>query len=195
MLSSNKLPNYWGYIKRSFLNFIAEAGNGIHGTVTDSITGEPLQALVYIVNHDLDHSYVETAMPHGDYHRPIKVGQYAVTYSAEGYLTKTVITNIADGQCLEQNVQLAKVVGVEDYEQRVVAYPNPAKEMVNVEVEDGMEIASIALYDIFGRIVETMCTSSLQRATIDVRGLPSGTYFLHIRTTDNREFIRKMVHE
>lgn len=195
VLSSNKLPNYWGYIKRSFLNFIAEADNGIHGTVTDSITGEPLQALVYIVNHDLDHSYVETAMPHGDYHRPIKAGQYAVTYSAEGYLPKTIVTNIADGQRLEQNVQLAKVVGVESYEQCVVVYPNPAKDVVNVELADGIEIDNITLYDIHGRHVETRLIASLQRATIDVRGLPAGTYFLHLRTTDNREFIRKMVHE
>ena len=195
VLSSNKLPNYWAYIKRSFLNFIAEADNGIHGTVTDSITGEPLQALVYIVNHDLDHSYVETAMPHGDYHRPIKAGQYAVTYSAEGYLPKTIVTNIADGQRLEQNVQLAKVVGVESYEQCVVVYPNPAKDVVNVELADGIEIDNITLYDIHGRHVETRLIASLQRATIDVRGLPAGTYFLHLRTTDNREFIRKMVHE
>ena len=195
VLSSNKLPNYWGYIKRSFLNFIAEADNGIHGTVTDSITGEPLQALVYIVNHDLDHSYVETAMPHGDYHRPIKAGQYAVTYSAEGYLPKTIVTNIADGQRLEQNVQLAKVVGVESYEQCVVVYPNPAKDVVNVELADGIEIDNITLYDIHGRHVETRLIASLQRATIDVCGLPAGTYFLHLRTTDNREFIRKIVHE
>ncbi len=195
VLSSNKLPNYWGYIKRSFLNFIAEADNGIHGTVTDSITGEPLQALVYIVNHDLDHSYVETAMPHGDYHRPIKAGQYAVTYSAEGYLPKTIVTNIADGQRLEQNVQLAKVVGVESYEQCVVVYPNPAKDVVNVELADGIEIDNITLYDIHGRHVETRLIASLQRATIDVRGLPAGTYFLHLRANDNREFIRKIVHE
>jgi hypothetical protein len=195
VLSSNKLPNYWGYIKRSFLNFIAEADNGIHGTVTDSITGEPLQALVYIVNHDLDHSYVETAMPHGDYHRPIKAGQYAVTYSAEGYLPKTIVTNIADGQRLEQNVQLAKVVGVESYEQCVVVYPNPAKDVVNVELADGIEIDNITLYDIHGRHVETRLIASLQRATIDVSGLSAGTYFLHLRANDNREFIRKMLHE
>ena len=195
VLSSNQLPNYWGYIKRSLLNYIAEADNGIHGVVTDSITGEPLQALVYIANHDLDHSYVETAMPHGDYHRPIKAGQYAVTYSAEGYLPKTIVTNIADGQRLEQNVQLAKSVGVEDFEQRVVVYPNPAKEVVNIELSDGSEIDKLVLYDIYGRAVETMCASSLQRATIDVSGLPAATYFLHIRTTDNHEIIWKMVHE
>jgi hypothetical protein len=64
-----------------------------------------------------------------------------------------------------------------------------------VELADGIEIDNITLYDIHGRHVETRLIASLQRATIDVCGLPAGTYFLHLRTTDNREFIRKMVHE
>ena len=194
--SSNQLPTLWGYAYHSLLNFIAEANNGIHGTVTDSITGEPLQALVYIANHDLDHSYVETAMPHGDYHRPIKAGQYTVTYSAEGYLPKTIVTNIADGQRLEQNVQLVKSVGVEDYEQNVAVYPNPARDMVRVEVADGMEMADIELYDMHGRIVGTFHETSLQQTGIvqlDLRAFPAGTYFLHIRTNTDFEIIRKIV--
>lgn len=195
VISSYQLPNYWRFIQHSLLNFIAEADNGIHGTVTDSLTGEPLQALVYIANHDLDHSYVETTLPHGDYHRPIKAGQYSVTYSAEGYLPKTIVTDIADGQRLVQDVQLAKPVGIEDYEQRVSVFPNPARDIINVELTGIESIRSIALYDLQGRNVETMCTSSLQRATINVGDLPSGTYFLHIRTAGNHEFIRKIVHE
>jgi len=197
VLESNKLPNYWGYIKRSFLNYIAEADKGIHGTVTDSITGEPLEALVYIANHDLDHSYVETAMPHGDYHRPIKAGQYAVTYSAEGYLSKTIVTNIADGQRLEQNVQLVKPVGISDYEHEVTIYPNPVKDYVNVEINGDLEIVEMVLYDMQGRPVETRHGTSLQTgiSRLDIADLPVGTYILHIKTADNREILRKIVHE
>ena len=106
VLNTSVLPNYWGYAYHSLLNFIEEAGNGIHGTVTDSLTGEPLQAMVYVNNHDADHSYVETTLPHGDYHRPIKAGQYSVTYSAEGYHSKTITLNVSDGAKLTKNVQL-----------------------------------------------------------------------------------------
>ena len=196
VLASNLLPNYWNYIRNSFLNFIAEAHHGIHGTVTDSITGEPLQALVYITNHDLDHSYVETSLPYGDYHRPIKAGQYAVTYSADGYLPKTIITNIADGQYLEQNVQLTQSVGIDDYENKVTVYPNPAKDYVTVEIDGGMGIADITLFDINGRPVETFHETSLQTGThrLDIASLPFGTYILHIKTTDNREILRKILH-
>ena len=194
VLSSSQLPNYWGYAIRSFLNFIAEADNGIHGTVTDSLTGEPLQALVYIENHDFDHSYVETSLPYGDYHRPIKAGQYSVTYSAEGYLPKTIVTTIADGEKLSQDVQLSKTVGIPDYESRISVYPNPAHDFLIVELSDGTEIQDIALYDIQGRLVETQNFASLHPGTakLDVRTPPAGTYILHLKTTNNREIVRKV---
>ena len=192
VLSSNQLPYYWDYVYRSFLNLITEADNGIHGIVTDSLTGEPLQALVYIENHDLDHSYVETTLPYGDYHRPIKAGQYSVTYSAEGYLPKTIITTVADGEKSVQNVQLSKPVGIPEYESRITVYPNPAQDFITVELSDGTEIDNITLYDIQGRLVETFPETSLQTAKLDVRHLPTGTYILHIRTTNALEFIRKI---
>ena len=196
VLNSNQLPTYWGYIYRSLLNFIAEADNGIHGTVTDSLTGEPLEALIYIANHDLDHSYVETSLPYGDYHRPIKGGQYAVTYSAEGYLPKTIVTNVVDGEKLVQNVQLSKPVGIDDYENRVTVYPNPTKDYVTVEVDGGLEIVDMALYDIHGRPVGANNYSPLQTGTyrLNVANLPFGTYILHLKTAAGHEIIRKIIH-
>jgi hypothetical protein len=192
VLASNLLPNYWGYAFHSFLNFIAEADNGIHGIVTDSLTGEPIEALVYIENHDLDHSYVETSLPHGDYHRPIKAGQYAVTYSAEGYLPKTIVTTIADGEKLVQDVQLTKPVGIAEYEKVMAVYPNPVQDFLTVELSDGMEIGNITLYDIQGRLVETFPETSLQTIRLDIRNIPAGIYFLHVTDSDNHLFVRKV---
>ena len=194
VLSSNRLPNYWSYAFRSLLNFIAEADNGIHGIVTDSLTGEPIEALVYIENHDLDHSYVESSLPHGDYHRPIKAGQYAITYSAEGYLPKTIVTTISDGEKLVQNVQLTKPVGIAEYEKIMVVYPNPARDFIIVELSDGMGINNIAIYDIQGRLVETHGRASLhpENAKLDIRNLPAGVYFLHVTDSNNQQFIRKV---
>ena len=192
VLSSNQLPNYWNYVYHSFLNLVAEADNGIHGIVTDSLTGEPLQALVFIENHDIDHSYVETALPYGDYHRPVKAGQYTVTYSAEGYLPKTIVTTIADGEKSAQNVQLSKPVGIPEYDKTVNVYPNPAHVFITVELSDGTEVDNITLYDIHGRLVGTFPETSLQTVKFDVRHLPAGTYILHIRTTNDHELVRKI---
>jgi hypothetical protein len=191
ILSNNRLSTYWGYIYRSFLNFMAEAKHGIHGTVTDSLTGEPLQALIYIANHDLDHSYVETALPYGDYHRPIKAGQYAVTYSAEGYLPKTIITQINDGEQLIQNVQLSRSVGIDYYDSHVKIYPNPAWDVINIEFSGSESLQSITLYDLQGRMIETRFIESLQQTTLDVSTLPAGSYILEI-TINGQKVIRKI---
>lgn len=192
VVSTSQVGSYWNAAYHSLLNFIAEAENGIHGTVTDSITGEPLQALVYIANHDLDHSYVETTLPYGDYHRPIKAGQYSVTYSADGYLPKTIVTTIADGEKLVQNVQLSKSVGIPEYDKIVKIYPNPAQDFITVELSDNTAIDCISLYDIQGRLVETFPETPLQSTKLDVRNLPAGTYILHIATTCDFEIIRKI---
>ena len=103
------------------------------------------------------------------------------------------MTNIADGQRREQNVQLAKHVGMEDYERHIAIYPNPARDIVNVEVSGGKEITGIELYDIHGRIVETFSETFLHQAKLNVSGRTAGTYFLHICTSDGREAIRKVV--
>ncbi|MBQ5993325.1 MAG: T9SS type A sorting domain-containing protein [Bacteroidales bacterium] len=192
VVSTSQVGSYWNAAYHSLLNFIAEADNGIHGIVTDSTTGEPLQALVYITNHDLDHSYVETTLPYGDYHRPIKAGQYAVTYSAEGYLPKTIVTTVADGEKLAQNVQLTKSVGLQEHDNRISVYPNPAHDYITVELSDNTKIDYIQLYDMQGRLVETFPETSLQTTRLDVRNLPSGTYILHIGTARDREIIRKV---
>jgi hypothetical protein len=94
-----------------------------------------------------------------------------------------------------QNVQLTKSVGIDSYENKVTVYPNPARDVILVETADGTEIADITLYDINGRVVETLRETSLQRSTVNVAGLPAGTYFLHIRTVNGQEIIRKIIHE
>ena len=110
-------------------------------------------------------------------------------------MPKTIATTVADGQRITQDVQLAKAVGLEEYESKVTVYPNPARDFVTVEMAVGTEIANIVLYDMHGRIVGTNNYSPLQPTAINVKDLPAGTYFLHILTTDNREIIRKIVHE
>ena len=183
--STNRLPNYWNYTYRSLLNFIHEADNGIHGIVTDSLTGEPLEALVYIASHDIDHSYVETSLPYGDYHRPIKAGQYAVTYSAEGYLPKTIMVQVADGQKVVQDVQLTTGVGIDEFGSRVAVYPNPAKDFITVEFE-GQEPAdaTAVLYNIYGK---QLSTTPLQKSTrISTASLPAGHYILEINADGKR---------
>ncbi len=90
LLPENQLENYWSYNSESFLNYMEQVLYGIHGTVTDSKTDEPLNAKVFIENHDTDNSHVYSNLPHGDYYRPIIAGTYEVTVSCNDYHSKTI---------------------------------------------------------------------------------------------------------
>jgi len=92
LLSPSLLPNHWEYLKRSFLNYIEQAGYGIHGVVTDSITGAPIKAKIEIVGHDVnvDSSFVYSSNRTGFYSRLIAPGTYSVKVTAGNYFTKTI---------------------------------------------------------------------------------------------------------
>jgi len=90
LLPTNQLLNHWEYNYRSFLNYMQQATYGLRGIVTDSITGEPLKAQIYISGWDIDSSMVFSSLPVGDYHRLLKTGSYNITYFAEGYIPRTL---------------------------------------------------------------------------------------------------------
>jgi hypothetical protein len=67
------------------------AGEGIHGTVTDAQTSEPLRAAVWIDGNSIP-SYTDPTV--GDLHRLLLPGTYDLTVWANGYLPQT-IENVA----------------------------------------------------------------------------------------------------
>jgi len=85
LLNPELLPAHWEYNYRSLLNYIHQSTYGIHGTVYDNSTGEPLIAEVSLPGHDSNNSEVLTALPHGNYNRPLLQGSYDVSYSADGF--------------------------------------------------------------------------------------------------------------
>lgn len=89
MPSGDNLPNYWNYNKNALLNFFAESLNGVRGRVTD-VNGNPILAQITIDEHDTDNSWIETDARGGDYHRYLKAGTYNLTFSADGFLSKTI---------------------------------------------------------------------------------------------------------
>ncbi len=106
ILPESQLVTYWGYNYRSFLNYIEQSGYGLRGLVTDSLTGEPLNARINISGYDKDSSQVFTDPQVGDYHRLLKSGTYNVTYSSAGYISKTFQSQVTDKQATIQNMQL-----------------------------------------------------------------------------------------
>ena len=104
--SGNQLPNFWNYNKSSIFLFMNQCLYGIHGVVTDSITGEPLEATITISGHDDQYSIVESHMPVGDFHRPIKGGTWTVIVSKDGYCPKIMDVTVNDYETIDLDVQL-----------------------------------------------------------------------------------------
>lgn len=112
-ISSTKLPpasqmlNFWEYNYHSLLNYVEQATYGVRGIVSDSLTGEPLKAMVSITGYDKDSSMVFTSLPIGNYHRLLKAGSYNLTFSAVGYQTKTIQNvMVSDKSTLRLDVEL-----------------------------------------------------------------------------------------
>lgn len=89
LLPASQLINHWNYNYRSLLNYMEESLYGLRGIVTDTITGNPLEAQIYISGFDKDSSMVFSSLPVGNYHRLLKGGTYNITLVCEGYLPKT----------------------------------------------------------------------------------------------------------
>ena len=107
--NATTMPMYWNYNHNSLLSYMEQCLNGIHGTVTDAATGEPIEATVFIAGHDHHGSEVSSHLPAGDYHRPIKDGTYTVTYSAYGYEPQTITVSVNDNEAVNQDVQLSPI--------------------------------------------------------------------------------------
>lgn len=182
VVSSNQLYKYWNYTRQALLDYIEESLNGIRGIVTDSVTGLPIEAEVYVENHDKDHSQVYSMLPEGNYHRPIKGGTYSVTYTAEDYYPKTITVSVADGQSVVQNVQLvSKFSGVDDQNSPAfVIYPNPTHGYLYVtSMVDPPKQLEFLMFDDQGRLIyQTIVEAGT--STLNITSLPAGAYVIHI---------------
>lgn len=84
----SELENLWQYNYRSLLNYMEQAMFGVHGTVKDAITDEPIKAKIEVVSHDMDSSHIYSDSLQGDYYRLINNGTYQLKFSAPGYYDK-----------------------------------------------------------------------------------------------------------
>ena len=106
LVPANTLPMYWDYNKEAIFAFMNQCLYGVHGVVTDSLTGQPIEATITVSGHDDQYSFVSSHLPAGDFHRPIKGGTYSFIFSAEGYCPKMIDVTVADYETVNLNVQL-----------------------------------------------------------------------------------------
>ena len=96
--AASGLPRLWQSIRGALLGYLTEATFGIHGTVTDRLTGQPVLAHVTIPGHDEMHSSVYSDDLTGGFYRYLAPGTYRLLISAPGYRSRTVIVSLRDGE-------------------------------------------------------------------------------------------------
>lgn len=85
--SGSTLPTYWNNNRTAMLYFIRQAGWGLQGVVTDSVTGTPLNRVEVAVSGINKPIYTDSLA--GDYHRMLMTGYYNLTFTKSGYASKT----------------------------------------------------------------------------------------------------------
>lgn len=115
------LPTFWDKSKDALLSYAAECSYGFWGTVTDSLTGQPVEAMIRVVDHDYFNSEVLSHLPLGLYHRPIMAGTYTVEVSAPCYQTATFTVTTRPGVGIRHDVLLQpQVVEPQAFDQYIL---------------------------------------------------------------------------
>ncbi|MFH1296047.1 MAG: M14 family zinc carboxypeptidase [Bacteroidota bacterium] len=188
LLPASQLLNHWEYNYRSLLNYIEQANYGIQGIVTDSVTGEPLQATICIPGHDIDNSYVTSKLPSGYYSRLLYEGTYTMNISTMGYFPKTVpdvtVTNRTTTILNVKLVPLNVALNEPRHERVTMAYPNPTEGLIDLFLpETGMTHAMVECFGMNGKKVFSRQLNMSQGTSsvgLDLDNLTPGLYLLRL---------------
>lgn len=105
--------------RRALLDMITLAGNGIEGTVTDSLTNQTLLALIQFINPLRWSVYNDKEI--GDFHKMVAPGTYTLKISAQGYKSKIIEDVVVPAQgSVNVDVPLSPSDSVDNYIQNLV---------------------------------------------------------------------------
>lgn len=192
LLPGSQLPAHWDYNYRSFLNYIEQAGFGLRGRITDSATGDPLVAEVYVLGHETDSSWAYSSLPEGNYHRLLHEGTYTVQFKCPGYYTQIhedIVINNRQATVLDiEMVNPFSAVG-ENAEADFKIYPNPAYANY-LKIESSKAFSNISIFSLDGKMQQI----SHQDNFVDVSMLAPGIYIIRLEEDgrySERKFVKK----
>jgi len=200
ILPADQLNSYWNYNYRSLLNYIEQVSFGFQGVITDSISGEPLFARIFIEDHDIDNSFVYSELPFGNYYRLIFEGTYSIIVTADDYYPKTIDGIVVNNrQTTEINIKLVKDnSGIEEFtfDETFQIFPNPSFGKFNIShtLEYDLDCV-LKIYSLNGELVynsNDIKLSSQESLSIDISNKENGVYLLEIES-DNKKAIKKFI--
>jgi hypothetical protein len=185
---AGNLPLLWEYNYRSLLGYLGNALYGIHGYVKDALSGNPVQAKIFIPGHDKDSSHIYSDPLTGRFARLLDPGSWTFKFSAPGYLDTTIYNiPLSDGMKTDIVVNMVPVINAVDTMNPAspIFYPNPARESVKAVLPENMYgPVDIIIYDQRGMLIsenEAEATRGMP-LIIDLGGFPSGVFSVIFRS-------------
>lgn len=105
---ASQISYYYNANKPAMIEMINRCGWGVSGMVTDSLTGEPLRAII-----QADNTFPVYSDPVvGDFHKYLVPGFYTLKVTASGYRSKTIANVFVPAQgTMATNVQMVREPG------------------------------------------------------------------------------------
>jgi hypothetical protein len=177
------LPALWLYNWHSLLGYLENGLYGIHGMVSDAITGEPVPARIFINGHDKDSSQIYSDTLSGSFLRLIASGTWDLIFTAAGYINKKVENVVVvNGQKTDLDVKMEKSADTVKTSVLIIS-PNPVSEMMTVKLPERQTgRVNVAIYNSLGMKIVDYYEDTIEDIpiVIYVRNLASGAYSLVI---------------
>ena len=121
-LPASQIIQYYNYNYPAMLSMIEHAGYGIEGVVTDAVTGDPVNAVVFVG----DNFPTYTDPDFGDFHKYLTTGTYSVKIVANGYETQTINDiSVTEGELTSVDFELTPIDGNVFYAYKVASSQIP----------------------------------------------------------------------
>jgi hypothetical protein len=186
MTSGSRLETLWNWNYRSLIRYLAEALNGVRGTVTDADTGDSLCTRIFIQGHDRDSSHVFSDTITGAYYRYLAPGTYDLTFTCQGYQPYEYQAVISDwNTLLTEDVQLVReeIDYPDPPKSGLLIWPNPSDGHISIMPPSSVsgEIV-ITVSSISGSVIESRSMTSQPGipVTFDMSRMPPGIYVLSV---------------
>jgi len=169
------LQDFWQFNRKSLLDYMGNALQGVTGTVLNAETGDPvIPAVIFIEDHDYDNSFVRT-LRGGRYYRMLNGGDYAMLAGAQGFMPLRKEFRVKSGEQLHLDIQLQPITELQ-------MFPNPFNGQLFLYVIEAGSDLRVEFTDISGRtalrINQPVISSGKQ--TIDAGSLSPGLYVVRL---------------
>ncbi len=181
---------HWFYERNrdALVNYARQATYGLHGKVTDAVTGDPLGKVeMRLQDHDSYLSVIHSDSISGAFHRFVKGGNYRLVFTKEGYPEYISEVSITDYERIDMEIKLTPPA--------FTSYPNPfSNEMYVKFFASSAGSAKAEIYSLTGQIMysATYTVDEGYNILLIETDVPYGMYILKV-TTDEGGWKRRIM--